>query len=56
MLETTDGFYLFLVREEQTRKPDGEQLATLESGAFQNWYAAEKAKADIKRDSGLPTS
>lgn len=56
VLETTDGFYLFLVREEQTRKPDGEQLATLESGAFQNWYAAEKAKADIKRDSGLPTS
>jgi parvulin-like peptidyl-prolyl isomerase len=56
VLETTDGFYLFLVREEQTRKPDGDQLASLESGAFQNWYSAEKAKADIKRDSGTPAS
>ena len=56
VLETTDGFNLFLVREEQTRKPDGDQLATLKSGAFQNWYSAEKAKADIKRDSGTPTS
>ncbi len=48
--------YLFLVREEQTRKPDGDQLETLRSGAFQNWYSAERAKADIKRDSGTPTS
>jgi parvulin-like peptidyl-prolyl isomerase len=46
-LQTSGGYYLFLVRSEQTRLPDGDQLATLKSSAFQNWYTAEKAKATI---------
>jgi parvulin-like peptidyl-prolyl isomerase len=49
-LKTDSGYYLFLVREEQTRKPDGDQLAGLKSSAFQNWFAAQKAKAEITPD------
>jgi parvulin-like peptidyl-prolyl isomerase len=55
VLSSADGFHLFLVHEEQTRKPDGDQLATLKSSGFRNWYTAQKANADIKRDSGTPT-
>lgn len=56
VLKTANGFYLFLVHQEQTRKPDGDQLASITANAYQNWYAAEKAKADIKRETGLPTN
>jgi parvulin-like peptidyl-prolyl isomerase len=52
----TDGFYLFLVRQEQTRMPDAAQLATIKTNAYQNWYTAEKAKAVIQRETALPTS
>jgi len=34
----------------ETRVPSGEQLEALKSGAFDNWYAAEKAKAKIETD------
>jgi parvulin-like peptidyl-prolyl isomerase len=46
----SDGLYLFKVEETANRKPDGDQLTTLKSSAFQNWYAAQKLQADIKRD------
>ena len=49
-LQTSAGYYLFLVRDEQTRLPDGDQLDTLKSNAFQNWFAAQKAKAQITPD------
>ncbi len=49
-LKTDAGYYLFLVRSEQTRTPDGSQLDTLKASAFQNWYAAQKAKATITPD------
>jgi parvulin-like peptidyl-prolyl isomerase len=52
----TDGLYLFLVRQELTRMPDANQLATINTNAYQNWYTAEKAKADIQRETALPTS
>jgi parvulin-like peptidyl-prolyl isomerase len=55
-LTTASGYYLFLVREEQTRKPDGDQLAGLKSSAFQNWFAAQKAKAQITPDLTAPSS
>jgi parvulin-like peptidyl-prolyl isomerase len=51
-----DGYYLYKVWEEQSRIPDGEQLESLEASAFDNWYTAEKGKADIDTDFGLPTS
>ena len=50
-----NGLYLYLVREEQSRKPDGAQLDTLKANAFQNWYDAEKLKADITPDLTAPT-
>ena len=55
VLQTTDGYYLFLVRDEQTRKPDGAQLTTLQSDAFTNWYTTQRAKADISPDTSGTT-
>jgi parvulin-like peptidyl-prolyl isomerase len=49
-LKTSSGYYLFLVRDEQTRTPDGDQLTTLKGSAFNNWYAAQKAAATITPD------
>ena len=50
------GFYLFKVWEQQTRKPDATQTTTLQSSAFTNWYAAQKAKATITQDvTALPS-
>jgi parvulin-like peptidyl-prolyl isomerase len=49
-LKTDSGYYLFLVRDEQTRTPDGDQLTTLKGSVFQNWYAAQKAAAAITPD------
>jgi parvulin-like peptidyl-prolyl isomerase len=48
----TDGstLYIFKVLEEQTRLPDKDQIATLTSSAFTNWYGAEQAKAKIDVD------
>ena len=48
----TDGdtVYIFKVLEEQTRLPDKDQITTLTSSAFSNWYAAEQAKATIDVD------
>ena len=39
--------YLFKVLEEQTRVPDKDQVSSLTTDAFSNWYTAEKAKATI---------
>jgi len=49
-LKTDSGYYLFLVREEATRKPDGDQLDGLKTSAFSNWFEAQKAKAEITPD------
>jgi len=50
--QVKDGssIYLFKVTKVETRVATGEQLETLKSGAFDNWYAAEKAKAKIETD------
>ena len=50
VLKTSSGYYLFLVRTEQSRVPDATQVTTLNSTAFQNWYAEQKAKATITPD------
>ena len=49
-LKTDSGYYVFLVRAEQSRLPDGDQLATLKDSAFTNWFTTERAKADITPD------
>jgi parvulin-like peptidyl-prolyl isomerase len=46
--------YLLKVTKVETRVATGEQLETLKAGAFDNWYAAEKAKAKIETDQGDP--
>jgi parvulin-like peptidyl-prolyl isomerase len=45
-----DGLYLFKVLEERTAAPDEEQLKTIDSEAFTNWYKGKKAAATITRD------
>jgi parvulin-like peptidyl-prolyl isomerase len=49
VLQTASGYYIFKVLREETRKPEGEQLATLTDSAFTNWYTAKKAAATIER-------
>ena len=43
-----EGLYLYLVSDEQTREPDAEQKAALESSAFSIWYS--KQKDELRRD------
>ncbi len=45
-----DGLYLFKVVAEKTAAPDADQLKTIKSNAFGNWYAGKKAAATITRD------
>ena len=48
-----EGLYLFLVSDEQTREPDEEQKAALESSAFSNWYSKQKDGFDVDRDPAI---
>jgi parvulin-like peptidyl-prolyl isomerase len=48
-----DGVHLYKILEEATRTPTGEQKATLEEQAFNNWYAGKKAGFAIKREIDL---
>ena len=45
-----DGLYLFKVVAEKTAVPDAEQLKTIKSDAFSNWYSGKKAAVTITRD------
>ncbi len=45
-----DGLYLFKVLEERTAAPDADQLKTIESNAFGNWYSGKKSAVTITRD------
>jgi len=49
MIQDPSGFHLYRIIEEQTRKPEGEQIATLKAKAFANWYAARKAETRIEK-------
>jgi parvulin-like peptidyl-prolyl isomerase len=53
-----DGTYLFLVNKEETRPPDSDQKATLESTVFTDWYTKQKANYTITREAtpSQPTS
>ena len=51
ILQASNGYYLFLVREEATRAPEGAQLATLTANAFDNWYQAQKDAAKVQLES-----
>ncbi len=47
---TDEGIYLFLVSKEETRAPDADQKATLETSVFPAWYSKQKAEFTITRD------
>jgi parvulin-like peptidyl-prolyl isomerase len=42
--------YIFKVTDIQTRLPDATQITALKTSAYPNWYAGEKAKANIDTD------
>ena len=48
-----DGVYLFKVFAEETRTPEGRQLAQLRSTAFSTWYDLKKVAATITRDPSI---
>ena len=48
-----DGVYLFKVFTEETRTPEGRQLAQLRSTAFSTWYDLKKVAATITRDPSI---
>ena len=43
------GVYLYLVKAEETRAPEGEQRDALEESAFTNWYQAQREAFQIER-------
>ena len=45
-----DGLSFFKILNEKTAAPDADQLKTIKSDAFGNWYAGKKAAATITRD------
>jgi hypothetical protein len=45
-----DGIYLFKVVADKTAAPDKDQLATIKSDSFDNWYRGKKAAVTITRD------
>ncbi len=45
-----DGLHLFKVVAEKTAAPNAEQLATIKSDAFSNWYVGKKAAVTVTRD------
>jgi parvulin-like peptidyl-prolyl isomerase len=51
-----DGIYLFLVSKEETREPDADQKAKLESSAFSIWYSKQKADYKVTRDATISGS
>ncbi|HEY3334326.1 MAG TPA: peptidylprolyl isomerase [Candidatus Limnocylindrales bacterium] len=48
-----DGTYVFFVAKEETRAPDADQKAALESSAFSIWYSKQKAGFTITRDPAI---
>lgn len=51
-----DGVYLFKVTEEQTKAPDADQKAAIESSAFSTWYQQKKADFTITRDPSISSA
>lgn len=48
-ITTATGIYLYKILEEQTRKPDPDQIATIKADGFNNWYTAQRNFAHIER-------
>ncbi len=53
VVQTSDGYYIFKVNQEQTRLPDATQITSIQQNAFTNWYAAQKANAKITREAAV---
>jgi parvulin-like peptidyl-prolyl isomerase len=51
-----DGVYLFKVNKEETRAPDADQKANLETSAFSTWYSQQKSTFAITRDASITTA
>ncbi len=56
VITESTGLYIYKVNQEQTRLPDTTQLVILKSSAFTNWYAIQKASAQISGPGITPSS
>lgn len=54
-ISSSDGIHLFKVLEEATRAPEGTQLDSIKSSAFDTWYAEKEKAFDIQSSSGTAT-
>ncbi len=48
-----DGQYLFLVKDEQERTPEGRQLDAIRTRLFSDWYQPKKDAAAVVRDESI---
>ena len=48
-----DGQYLFLVKDEQEKTPEGRQLDAIRTRLFSDWYQPKKDAAAIERDESI---
>lgn len=48
-----DGQYLFLVKDEQERTPEGRQLDAIRTRLFSDWYQPQKDAAAVERDESI---
>ena len=48
-----DGTYLFEVKAEETRTPEGRQLEDIRSSAFGDWYQLKKDAVEVTRDPSI---
>jgi parvulin-like peptidyl-prolyl isomerase len=48
-----EGTYLWQVLKEETRTPEGRQLADIKANAFADWYQAKKDAVTITRDESI---
>lgn len=48
-----DGQYLFLVKDEQERTPEGRQLDAIRTRLFSDWYQPKKDAAAVERDESI---
>jgi parvulin-like peptidyl-prolyl isomerase len=47
VVSASDGFYIFKVNAEETRKPTGGQVSTIQTSGFDRWYTPLRAEATV---------
>lgn len=56
LVQTSDGFYIFKINDEQSRELDTTQKSAITASGFSNWYDGQKSKATIWKDASLTST